>query len=206
MTGTSPTELTPRQNEILDRALDIIKEGGLSALTIANLADRVGFTEPALYRHFRNKREIIAGLMDMLDAMLVRPVQEIAGDPTLSASDKLDRILRHHMDLVLEYNSLPILLLAEASSSGGPALVDRIREILRGYLHALESVLTQGRASGEIGPGPQTDCLSLMLLGAPAALAIRHRLLPDGDLEGRTARSLVPFIVSAIASQNGRSS
>lgn len=40
-------ELTRRQQEIVRTALELIAAGGIQNLTIRNLADRLGLTEPA---------------------------------------------------------------------------------------------------------------------------------------------------------------
>ena len=45
-------KLTKRQNEIIDTALNLTASGGIQNLTIKNLADALGITEPAIYRHF----------------------------------------------------------------------------------------------------------------------------------------------------------
>ena len=51
--------LTNRQNEIIEAALKLMAEGGIRELTIKNLAGKLKITEPAIYRHFRNKSEIV---------------------------------------------------------------------------------------------------------------------------------------------------
>ena len=60
-------ELTRRQQEIVRTALELIAAGGIRNLTIRNLADRLGLTEPAIYRHFRNKAEIVRTLIGEFD-------------------------------------------------------------------------------------------------------------------------------------------
>jgi len=65
-----------RQIQIIDEAIRIIHESGYGALGIRRLAQRVGITEPAIYRHFTGKDEIIVGILDrvlkMGDMMLSR--------------------------------------------------------------------------------------------------------------------------------------
>lgn len=51
-----------RQKEILDVSLKILHEKGHSALTVRNIAERIGVSEPAVYRHFDDKEEIIHDL------------------------------------------------------------------------------------------------------------------------------------------------
>jgi AcrR family transcriptional regulator len=50
---------TERQKEILDTALDLISQKGIQGLTIKNLSKKIGISEPAIYRHYENKIEIL---------------------------------------------------------------------------------------------------------------------------------------------------
>ncbi|RLB15260.1 MAG: hypothetical protein DRG82_11995 [Deltaproteobacteria bacterium] len=194
---------TPRQEEILDRAMDLVKESGLGALTTRKIAEKMGFSEAALYRHFPTKKALVNGLMERLDQMLLGPVQEIAADDSLSHLERLKRILLHHVHLVREQNSLPILLLAEASATDDPTLLGRMRSILHTYLSVLEGLVREAQAKGLVPGELQNDCIALLLLGAPAALAIRHRLLPDGRLEDRFENTLIPFLTEHLLPAQG---
>ncbi len=204
MTGVSrsgrPRE-SARQSEILDRALELVRESGLAALTTKKVAERVGFTEAALYRHFPSKKALVLGLMDRLEQMLVEPIQEIAGDGSQSVSRRLEAVVRHHTRLVRDQNSLPILLLAQASVSEDPTLLGRMRSIFHRYLSILEGLVREGQVQGEFRQKPEADCAALMLLGAPAALAIRHRLLPDARVEDRFTGDLIPFLVQSLMTE-----
>lgn len=48
------TDFTPRQTEIIDKAIQLIDQKGIQGLTIKNLARETGVTEGAIYRHFDN--------------------------------------------------------------------------------------------------------------------------------------------------------
>ena len=204
-TTNNKSTLTPRQEEIIDRTLELVREGGLGSLTTRKIAERVGFTEGALFRHYPSKQALLLGLMDRLEDMLVGPIRVIAGDDAVNAAERLERIIRHHTSVVREHDSLPILLLAEASASGDPVLVDRMRAIFHGYLSLLEGVSREGQARDEVTSEIRPDCLALLLLGAPAALAIRHRLLPDARAEDRFEETLIPFLRATINTREGRS-
>ncbi len=204
MENHHPGPESPRQAEILDRALELVREGGLSSLTTKKIAERVGFSEPALYRHFPTKQALVIGLMDRLEEMLVAPARQIAAESGLPALKRLEKIVQRHLRLVREQNSLPILLLAEASTSDDPALLDRMRSIFHGYLSVLEDLLREGQTSGEIQGGTEADCLALLLLGAPAAMAIRHRLLPDARAEDRFESQLLPLLLHLLSTTEGR--
>lgn len=199
-----------RQEQILDRAVELVAKAGLANLTMKKIALRVGFSEAAIYRHFSTKQRLLLGLMDRLEHLLLDPIRAIAADAGALPIDRLSRILTHHLRIVLNHDSLPILLLAEASASGDPKLVQRMRDIFSPYRALLCELLTQvtptgrtrpagviGSDGGEIAIGP--DALALLLLGVPAALAIQHRLQPHRAIEQRAIAEVAPWLLAAIA-------
>lgn len=59
-----------RREEILDAAEQIIEAEGAEALTMRRLADEVGMQAPSLYKHLRDKDELLASLQERaLEAM-----------------------------------------------------------------------------------------------------------------------------------------
>jgi AcrR family transcriptional regulator len=56
---------TERQQEIIDVALDLISQKGIQGLTMKNLSKEIGISEPAIYRHFENKIEILLAVLDL---------------------------------------------------------------------------------------------------------------------------------------------
>jgi len=205
--GSSPDNdpLTPRQEEIIERTLELVCEGGLGGLTTRKIAERVGFTEAALFRHYPSKQALLLGLMDRLEDMLVGPIRLIAADSQAGATARLERIIRHHTRVVREHDSLPIMLLAEASASGDPVLVDRMRSIFHSHMSLMEDVVREGQGRGEIISSISANAVAMFLVGAPAALAIRHRLLPDSRAEDHFEQMLIPFLRRSIETGKGSS-
>jgi AcrR family transcriptional regulator len=55
-----------RKKEILNTALEIIHKKGFYKLTIRNIADKIGISEAAIYRHFKNKEDLINNLANLV--------------------------------------------------------------------------------------------------------------------------------------------
>ncbi len=55
-----------RREEVLNVAQKIIYEKGFYNLTVRNIAERIDISEAAIYRHFKNKKEIIDKLTDLV--------------------------------------------------------------------------------------------------------------------------------------------
>lgn len=60
-----------RREEILDAALAIADERGLDAVSMRAVADRIGVTPMALYRHVKDKAALLDGLVGRLLAALL---------------------------------------------------------------------------------------------------------------------------------------
>ena len=56
--------MSQRRQEIIDAAMVIADEGGLDAVSMRTVADHVGVTPMALYRHFSNKTALLDGMLE----------------------------------------------------------------------------------------------------------------------------------------------
>ncbi|MEO7081459.1 MAG: helix-turn-helix domain-containing protein, partial [Flavobacteriales bacterium] len=72
------TEITPRQLEIIEAAGQLITEDGYAKLTTKRLAERMQFSEPAIYRHFASKEAILVGMLEHLTASVQERMAEVA--------------------------------------------------------------------------------------------------------------------------------
>lgn len=189
-----------RREQILERATELATETGLGQLTMKRIAARVGFSESAIYRHFPTKQALLLGLMSRLDTQLLQPIRALAELTDLSPTRRLERILQHHLSLVVQPHSLPIQLLAEASAAGDPLLLSRMRSIMGAYLDILTRLAREAADLDELPGDTDPALLAVWLLGGPAAVAIHHRLGVDPDLERRVERTLVPFAFHLLGS------
>ena len=57
-------ENTARQQEIINAAIGIISKQGYQELTTKHLAESVGVSEAALYRHFDSKTDLVHSILD----------------------------------------------------------------------------------------------------------------------------------------------
>jgi AcrR family transcriptional regulator len=183
---------TPRQEQLLDLALDLAREVGLGGLTVRRLAERAGFTEAALYRHFPSKGALLLALMGRIEDRFLPAAREIAADEERPPAERLAEVVRLHLRTVLAIDGLPMLLLAEAAATGDAALQQRIRLTVSGYVAVLEGLLDRL----DLAVAPRHA--SLVLLGLSAASAIRHRLLPDPELEERVTEELPSALVALL--------
>ncbi|MBD3377651.1 TetR family transcriptional regulator [candidate division KSB1 bacterium] len=69
--------MTHRQQEIVDHAIELIAEGGVQVLTMKRLASRLGMSEPALYRHFAGKADILLAILDQFESRVMSLIHSL---------------------------------------------------------------------------------------------------------------------------------
>jgi AcrR family transcriptional regulator len=80
--------MSRRQQEIADAAMAIADKGGLDAVSMRTVADHVGVTPMALYRHFNSKQAL-------LDAMVERLLTSLRPERATGAWDERLIALAH---------------------------------------------------------------------------------------------------------------
>lgn len=121
-------QLSLRQQEIIDTALEIIAEKGIENFTIKKLARARGVSEPALYRHFESKQNILIliisqhrnSIFDLFDQIIesdmlsqkkiesfyIEIIRRFSDKPSLSGILFSDELFRHNKTLSGEVNTV----------------------------------------------------------------------------------------------------
>ena len=66
-----------RRQSILAAALTVLAQEGYAGMTTARLAQKVGISEPILYRHFSSKRAILRAVLDEVIARMLTAFFEL---------------------------------------------------------------------------------------------------------------------------------
>ncbi|MEU4827163.1 TetR/AcrR family transcriptional regulator [Actinomadura sp. NPDC023710] len=100
--GRRPDKAALTARDIVDAAIAIGDRESLDGLTMRRLAGELGFSTMALYRHFKNKDDILDGMADQVLGNLRLP-EEIGPDPVTEArriAEALLAMMREHPSVV----------------------------------------------------------------------------------------------------------
>ena len=77
-----------RQHQIIEATQSLITSKGMEFVTIDAIAEKVGLTEGAIYKHFRSKRAILTLLIDSIEQNLMETLvnSKQVGDSSLDLS------------------------------------------------------------------------------------------------------------------------
>jgi AcrR family transcriptional regulator len=88
--------MSSRRDEILEVAVTVLEEAGPEALTMRELADRMGIRAPSLYKHVKDKDDIIAGVQERALLDLARHLSSSTGQGLLALSEAYRSWARAH--------------------------------------------------------------------------------------------------------------
>ena len=67
---------------LVHAALDLFTEQGYDATTVNEIADRAGLTKTTFFRHFPDKRDVLAAGQETLSRLFVEGISAAAADAT----------------------------------------------------------------------------------------------------------------------------
>lgn len=136
-----------RQHQIIEAAKTIITDKGMEAVTIDAIADAVGLSEGAIYRHFTSKNQILTLLIDDIENGLMQTLIDSRLDNS-SALENLERILYAHLNDVEGHKAASFVVITEAVGFDGIGLSPRVCLMLAHYLEFVGNVLIDGINEG----------------------------------------------------------
>ncbi len=148
----------------MEGALELLAREGSHGLTTRNLARTLGITEPALYRHFESKKDLLKALYGFVVLKmegLMKPLEE-REDP---APSKLEDLLITLLDYLRENRGVNLVLLSEAIHHNDPQLKGAMLELVGRVQRIIESVISQGMKEGSLREDLDPDTASRMIIG-----------------------------------------
>ncbi len=171
---------------IVDAVLDLSSERDPAEITTAAIAERMGVTQGALFRHFPNKEAVWSAALDRVAGMMLSAVE---GSMKRSASPlaRLETAFMATVRFAAAHPGAPRLLLSELrrGGNGGASLV--ARSMMQRYTSLLRGLIDEGVKLGEIRADVQPDAAALYLVGAAQGLAIQSLIGGDADMAVRNA-------------------
>ena len=155
---------TIRKQQIIEAARRLITDKGMEAVTIDAIAETVGFSEAAIYRHFSSKQQILHQLISDLEHDLLACVAS-AQTTEPNALRVLECILEAHLADVEGSRGVSFIVVAGAMSFEGIGLSHRIREMLDRFIESIKEVMRRGVGEGEFHKNLNVDAAAFTFLG-----------------------------------------
>ena len=153
-----------RQQQIVEAARKIITSGGMEHLTVRALAESLGLSQAALYRHVRSKQDILMLVLQDIETTLLHEVGE-AQKENSSALEKLRKTLNAHLSYSERHRGVGFLVINEALCLQSRELRTRAGALVESYLELIKKVLLEGQEEGVIRDNVDVEVAARLFFG-----------------------------------------
>lgn len=177
-----------RREEILDATLRLFGENGVHATTVAQIAEAVGVTPGALYRHFGNREAIVTAAIDLAKR------RGITWTETSDAPDPLERLVqlgRNHGAWSREHlNTTARPLLQTIASAQNPEFVAEMNFLSWPSTQRLLEIADEGKRQGSIRPEVESEDVAWAMMGFNFVQDLALLMGADRAADGAIVRNL----------------
>lgn len=174
-------KLTTRQQEIINVSIALIADKGIQSLTIKNISQAIGISEPAIYRHFENKFEILMTVLESFE-IIAADVLNSEEIKNLASLDKIEFFLLDRYKRCAGNPKLAKVMFAEENFQDDERLAEKVLSIMHTHKAEMHKVISAGQNLGEIRNDIDSTSLFRIIFGS-MRLLIKQWCLSEGRFD-----------------------
>jgi AcrR family transcriptional regulator len=169
-------KFTDRQIEIMEAATARIDAYGIQNLTIKTLAADIGLSEPALYRHFKSKNDILLGLLNYFITGMKNRINNIPVNPDTTAGDELRDIFKSQLQTFTDKPAIVSVIFAESIFHYDEGLSYKVSEIMELMHQYVNANIEKGQKARQYGKLINASTLTTIILGGMRMTVLKWKL------------------------------
>lgn len=164
-----------RRAEIVKTVLRLAAERTPGEITTADIAEAMGLTQGAVFRHFPTKVAIWLAVADWTAETLLESLERAAG----SSHEPLEgvaAVFRAHVDFVMANPGVPRLIFDQLQQPGDSPVKRRVRAMLQSYRSIVIRLIQQAKTGGKVAAQLDEACATALFIGAVQGLVMQSML------------------------------
>src|SRR5690554_4249911 len=161
-----------RKEEILEKSLEIIYNEGFGNLTMRNIAEKIGISEAAIYRHFKNKEEVVSSLADIVfNENRFWNIEIGDKDPfTL-----LEEIMFKQLEILKENPYLTAILFQDGIFGEYPEIKEKFISNRKKNEEKIRDIIIKGQEKGVISTEVDPGVIAVFYMGSFRLIVLKWR-------------------------------
>jgi len=171
-----------RKKQIVQVALALVAKHGADAVSTQLIAETIGFTQAAVFRHFPTKEALWSAVMDWLNDRLEEVRQKARAEAPDQGMGVLERIFFGHIALIERHPGLAKVVMSDHIRRQYPELHRRFTIAHRKYEDEIRKALDTAARSGQISRKLDRRAATTLFLCAIQGLGFQFsiaRVLPS---------------------------
>ena len=183
-----------RRSETVAAVVDLARLHGPDAITAQIIADRIGITQGALFRHFPDKEAIWIAVFDWVRVELqsvINAAFEAGGEPLAV----LERVFLAHVGFIGRHPGVPRILFHELQRPSDTAFHSRVRDIVGHYRRRLCALLVAAKRAGQLPETLDEEAAAVLFIGTVQGLVVQSTLFRRESNMASAARRIFPLLL-----------
>lgn len=168
-------EQLPTKEKILRVSADIIVNEGLKKFTARNVAERLGITDAAIFKHFKSMDDIIFEIIERYVSRCSRSADE-AEKVGKSVKERLYQILKTHINVLEETKGAVPVLCFEFLRTEDKKFYKILREFIETYKRKVGDLIREGQSQGVIRKDIDPEATAMLFIGLIQAKVFAYLL------------------------------
>ncbi len=185
------------KEKIIHESLKLFSLKGLLSTSIHDILEAADTSKGGFYNHFSSKEDLFFAVLD--EARRIWREKNLAGlDAVESPTHKITTLLNNYKDRYLkDAENFPggcvfITLSAELNNQR-PHLSKEIEKGFIGLKGLIKRLLEQGKESGELGKGVNTDAVTEILFNGMLGASLSYGVNKSKDSLDKSIKSLIEY-------------
>lgn len=171
-----------RQASLVEAALQLAAQRSPADITTGDLAQAVGITQGAVFRHFASKEAIWLAVLDWTSDTLIsrlqtasaidKPATTAQANPLLS----LQSVFMAHVEFVIEYPGVPRIIFQELQHAQDSSLKVSVRTLMQRYRLLVIGLLQDAKAGRLLTTDIDIPSAAVLFMGSVQGLVMQSML------------------------------
>ncbi len=162
---TDNIEKLSTKEKIIKVGAEIIVKEGLRKFTAKNIADKLGITDAAIFKHFKSMDDIILEIIQRYVSRCSQSAIE-AVERGKTIKEKLELLLKAHIDVLEETRGAVPVLCFELSRSEDAKFKTILNNFVENYTQEISKIIKDGQVEGSIKKELIPEDVAMFFIGS----------------------------------------
>lgn len=167
-----------RRAVTVDTVIELAAEQNPDSITTAAIAQRMGLTQGAIFRHFPNKDAILQAVMEWVAEQLLFLVDKAARTAP-SPLAALEAMFMAHINFIKKHPGIPRILFGELQHADETIPKRIVQTLTHQYRERLHRLIEKGKENKELDANLDREAAAFLFIGMIQGLVMQSLLARD---------------------------
>jgi len=184
-----------RKDRLIITTLDVIDEIGITNLSTREIAAREGVSEATLFRHYKNKNDLLLAVLDYY-TQFDNDLYQTTLLKKLSPLDSIIFLINSLAEFYENYPAITVITQLMDTLRYEPELEEKVRSIIIQRSQFLENLIDEAKKCNEIKVDTDTEVMADIISGTFREICLKWRLNRNFSLKERINLALNSILTS----------